>query len=132
MPVSHSDRSGVGNLSEVLLSSSFTHDIYAEEWLQFSSVLDEWTKGPLSVHSWGEKLELARISQLNLLKFSKSPVVQQVLDIAAGVPQDVTKAAYSVSHHFGASVMWVDVGTLACGARWNVGLNICAKPNCGP
>ena len=40
----------------------------------------------------GEKLELARISQLNLLKFSKSPVVQQV----AGVPQDVTKAAYSV------------------------------------
>ena len=39
---------------------------------------------------------MLRSSLLDLLKFSKSPIIQQVLDIANGVHQDITQADYSV------------------------------------
>ena len=90
------DQSPVTDFARVRLFSSFMDGKYAHEWEKCSLEMTKWMAGPMSIKSWKQTQTEAFSSLLALLRHSKSPQVQRVLDTAAGIPQDMLKDGYWV------------------------------------
>ena len=86
----------MNGLTDVMIYSAFLENDDGQRWLQVSGVLHKWITGPMSVGTWGGIQAAAYDVLLELLKKSKSPSIQRVLEASVGVSEDVTKPGYWV------------------------------------
>ena len=98
---------------KVLVAGAFTSCEAAQQWVTASACLATWIAGPKSLNTWSDEQKQAHLQMIAAAKCCLSPVVQQVLDVAAFSQQDITIAGHWV--YALVSPLWGKCYVGACG-----------------